>query len=119
MAEIRSYTGGCHCGTVRYEVTTDLAMVMECNCSHCSKRGLLLTFVTPDKFVLLAGGDGLRDYQFNKKMIHHLMCPNCGIEAFARGSGPDGKEMIAINVRCLDDVDPKSLSPTPFDGRSM
>ncbi len=62
----KTYTGGCHCGRVRYEVTTDLAMVMECNCSHCSKRGLLLTFVTPDKFTAVAGDDGLKDYQFNK-----------------------------------------------------
>jgi hypothetical protein len=119
MAETKSYAGGCHCGRVRYEVTTDLTMVMECNCSHCSKRGMLLTFVTPDKFTTLAGGDGLRDYQFNKRQIHHLLCPDCGIESFARGVGPDGKEMIAINVRCLDGVDMTSLAPTPFDGRSI
>ena len=64
MPETKTYTGGCHCGRVRYEVATDLATVMECNCncSHCSKRGMLLTFVTPDKFTALAGGDGLKDY---------------------------------------------------------
>ena len=119
MPETRTLTGGCHCGRVRYQVTTDLGMVMECNCSHCSKRGLLLTFVTPDKFTVMAGGDGLTDYQFNKRVIHHLMCPDCGIESFARGSAPDGNEMIAINVRCLEGVDPTSLSLTPFDGRNM
>ena len=119
MPETKTYTGGCHCGRVRYEVATDLAMVMECNCSHCSKRGLLLTFVTPDKFTAMAGDDGLNDYQFNKKMIHHLHCPTCGIESFARGAGPDGKEMVAINVRCLQGVDVKALTPTPFNGRDM
>jgi hypothetical protein len=119
MPETRTMTGGCHCGRVRYEVTTDLAVVMECNCSHCSKRGLLLTFVTPDKFRSISGDDGLTDYQFNKKVIHHLMCPDCGIESFARGTAPDGKEMVAVNVRCLDDVDLKALSPVPFDGRSI
>jgi hypothetical protein len=118
MPETKTYTGGCHCGRVRYEVATDLAVVIECNCSHCSKRGLLLTFVTPDKFKSVAGDDGLMDYQFNKKMIHHLMCPDCGIESFARGTAPNGQEMVAINVRCLDDVDLKELSPVPFDGRN-
>jgi len=67
----------------------------------------------------LAGGDGLKDYQFNKKMIHHLLCPDCGIESFARGRAPEGKEMVAINVRCLEGVDVKSLSLTPVDGRNM
>jgi hypothetical protein len=119
MPETRTYTGGCHCGRVRYDVTTDLSPVMECNCSHCSKRGMLLTFVTPDKFALKAGGDGLTDYQFNKKMIHHLLCPDCGIESFARGKKPDGTEMVAINVRCLDNVDTKSLTLTPINGRDF
>jgi len=94
-------------------------MVLECNCSHCSKRGLLLTFVTPDTFKIVAGGDGLQDYQFNKRSIHHLMCPDCGIESFARGRGPDGKEMVAVNVRCLDGVDLETLTPTPFNGRDL
>jgi hypothetical protein len=119
MAETKKYAGGCHCGRVSYQVTTDLSRVMECNCSHCSKRGMLLTFVTPDQFTMLTGDDGLRDYQFNKRLIHHLLCPDCGIESFARGQGPDGKEMIAINVRCLDGVDLTSISTTPIDGRSI
>ena len=119
MPGMRTYAGGCHCGRVRYEATSDLGMVLECNCSHCMKRGLLLTFVTPDHFRIVTGADGLEDYQFNKKTIHHLMCPDCGIESFARGRGPDGKEMVAINVRCLDDVDVKSLTLTPFNGRDL
>lgn len=58
----------------------------------------LLAFTMPDQFKLLSGGDGLVDYQFNKHVIHYLFCPRCGIESFARGRRPDGKEMIAIDV---------------------
>jgi len=119
MAEPRTYTGGCHCGQVRYEVTADLDQVLTCNCSICTKRGSLLTFVAPEKFGLRAGGEMLADYQFNKKVIHHLFCPDCGVAPFARGKGPDGKEMIAVNVRCLDDVDVAALKPMPFDGKSL
>jgi len=36
-----------------------------------------------------------------------------------RGVGQDGSEMIAINVRCLDDVDLGQLTPTPFDGKNL
>jgi hypothetical protein len=43
----------------------------------------------------------------------------CGIKSFARGSGPGGKPMAAINVRCLDGVDPGALQVKPFDGRSL
>ena len=118
MAEAQTYTGGCHCGDVRYEVKIALDPVIACNCSICSKRGHLLSFTTPDKFKLLSGGEGLVDYQFNKHVIHHLFCPKCGVQSFARGKKSDGQEHIAINVRCLDGVDVTALKITPFDGRS-
>jgi hypothetical protein len=111
--------GGCHCGTVRYEVETDLGRVMSCNCSICQKRGALLTFVPASQFTLLSGGDALTDYQFNKKIVHHLFCGTCGVGSFARGRGPDGSEMVAVNVRCLDNVDVAALTITPFDGKSL
>ena len=119
MADTKLRHGGCHCGKVRYEVETDLARVMQCNCSICSKKGLLLSFVTPDKFKLVSGQDDLHDYQFNKHVIHHLACTNCGVESFARGIAPGGKEMIALNVRCLDGVDLDALKVRKFDGASL
>ncbi len=71
---MKTHTGGCHCGKVRYEVETDLEKVLICNCSHCEKKGLLLNFVDKDKFKLLSGKDELVEYQFNKKVISHLFC---------------------------------------------
>ena len=119
MAELRKYAGACHCGEVRYEVTSDLKQVTMCNCSICSKRGLLLTFVAPEQFTLLSGEDVLSDYQFNKKHVHHLFCPACGVESFAKGTAPDGRTMYAVNVRCLDGVDLSTLTLSPFDGKSL
>ncbi len=118
MSEKKAHAGGCHCGKVRYEVTTDLKMVVSCNCSICSKRGALLTFVPADQFTLKSGEGDLADYQFNKHVIHHKFCKTCGILSFADGKGPDGKDMVAVNVRCLDDVDLGSLKITEFDGKS-
>jgi hypothetical protein len=119
MSEAKKYAGGCHCGKVRYELTAVLDRVMACNCSICSKRGSLLTFVPADKFKLLSGEDALSDYQFAKKKIHHLFCSTCGTASFARGSMPDGQPMCAVNVRCLDDVDISALPVTQFDGKSL
>lgn len=116
---METYTGGCHCGKVKYDVTTDLKPLIACNCSICSRHGLVLTFVKPEQFKLKAGDGALTEYQFNMRKIHHYFCPSCGVESFARGSGKDGGEQIAINVRCLDGVDITTLKPTPFDGKSL
>jgi len=115
-----AYKGGCHCGNVRYSVDIEaFEPVISCNCSMCQKRGSLLTFVPADRFKLEKGEDALSEYMFNHHVIHHKFCSNCGILSFAQGVGPDGKPMAAINVRCLDDIDLKSLKITEFDGRSM
>src|SRR4051794_1775689 len=119
MPETKTYGGSCHCGRVRYDVTADLSQVMECNCSHCQRKGFLLTFVPPSQFTLLSGEQDLTEYQFNKKVIQHLFCRACGVQPFARGKKQDGSPVIAINVRCLEGVDLGALQPVALDGRHL
>jgi hypothetical protein len=117
--ETKTHVGGCHCGKVRYEVETGLEKVISCNCSHCSKKGFLLTFVPAGRFRLLSGADDLAEYRFNKKAIAHLFCKTCGVQSFGRGSDQNGNEVIAVNVRCLDDVDIDALEIAKVDGKSF
>ena len=115
----KTYKGSCHCEKVAYEVEIELDSVIDCNCSICSKKAALLAFAPASQFKLLKGQDQLSDYQFNKHVIHHLFCKNCGVSSFSRGTAPDGKEMVAINARCLAGVDIKSLTVHPYDGASV
>jgi len=119
MAEHKVHDGGCHCGAVRYRVTSDLAQVIACNCSMCQKKGTLLTFVPADAFTLARGDDTLTDYTFNKHAIHHLFCAKCGVTSFARGKDRAGRDMVAVNIRCLDAIDLDTIAITKVDGRSF
>jgi hypothetical protein len=118
MADTKTFTGGCHCGKVRYEAKLALGPVIECNCSLCSKKAHLLTFISADDFKLLSGDDVLTDYQFNTHNIHHLFCSVCGIQSFCRGTGPGEQPTVSINARCLDDLDLSTLTVQHFDGKS-
>jgi hypothetical protein len=119
MTDLKTWGGGCHCGRVRYEAEMSLDGVVTCNCSICQKRGSLMAFVPQSQFRLLAGDDALTDYQFNKKVIHHLFCATCGVASFSRGEKPGGGPMVAVNVRCLDGVDAASFKPRLFDGKNL
>lgn len=120
MGDQKKYSGGCHCGRVRYEVTLDLEKpVVSCNCSICGRAGTLLAFVPATQFSLQSGEDALTDYKFNKMHISHLFCRVCGIKSFARGTAKDGTPTVAVNVRCLDGVNLDSLKITAFDGKNM
>jgi len=113
----KTYSGSCHCGNVRFEVTTDLASAGVCNCSICNRVGWAMTSVPPSQFELLAGGDAQTDYQFGKKTMHHLFCSTCGVHAFGRYEA-GGSEKVIVNLRCLEGVDVDALEVRKFDGKS-
>jgi len=119
MVETKTWSGGCHCGRVRFEVETDLAQVMSCNCSICSKCGTLFAFVTPDRFKLTSGEGAQTVYHFNKGLIDHMFCPTCGIASFSAGKAPSCRAMVAVNVRCLDDIDLSQIAYGQLDGKSL
>ena len=117
MPDSKTYTGGCHCGQVRFECTSDLSMVTACNCSICTKKGLHFTFLDPKSFQLRAGDENLKEYLFNKHAIHHQLCVDCGVDVFARGKKPDGSDVVALNVSCIDGIELSKLKMTPVDGQ--
>jgi hypothetical protein len=107
--------GGCHCGRVRFRVTADLTRVSDCNCSICTKKGILHLIVPPECFELLSGKDDLTTYEFNTRTAKHTFCKHCGIHPFyLPRSDPD---KIDVNVRCLDDIDLTAIAPKLFDGK--
>ena len=112
------YKGSCHCNRIAFEVEGELQQVMECNCSHCSRKGYLLWFVPRAKFQLTTPETDLDTYTFNKHIIQHHFCANCGCAPFGFGVGPDGAPTAAVNARCLEDIELTGLKRIPFDGRS-
>jgi hypothetical protein len=110
------HTGSCQCGAVAFEVDVDIAQPIVCTCSRCRRLGSRLAFAPRDGFRLLRGDGELSEYLFASRTIRHLFCRTCGIESFALGRMPDGTPMAAINVNCLDGVDPLGLPTTRHDG---
>ena len=108
--------GGCHCGAVRFRVSVERFEATDCNCSMCTKKGMLHLIVAPERFELLKGSDALTTYTFNTGVAQHRFCRTCGVHPFyTPRSHPD---QVDVNVRCLDDVDPTSLPRRAFDGRN-
>ena len=117
MTDVQTHTGSCHCGAVAFEVDMSLDGLIECNCSHCYRKGFVLGFVQPDAFRLKAEGPQT-EYLFNRHKIRHRFCQTCGVQTYARGTAPDGSEMVAVNVRTLTDIEPFSWTATRVDGAS-
>lgn len=116
MGEMKTYQGGCHCGVVRFQVTTDRTDLIDCNCSICYKKGFLHLIVPSEQFTLLQGANELTAYTFNTQTAKHTFCRHCGIHAFYRPrSHPHG---FSVNARCLDGNVLSTFQVVPFDGQN-
>jgi hypothetical protein len=85
--------------------------------SICTKRPAF-HLSGAEELRLRAGEDNLKEYLFNKHAIRHQSCIDCGVEVFANGTKPDGTEVVALNVSCIDGIELAKLTMTPIDGRN-
>lgn len=109
--------GGCHCGTVAFEVKVENSItVQHCNCSMCSMLGYIHLIVPANHFRLIRGEEFLTEYVFNTGTAKHLFCSRCGIKSFyVPRSNPDG---FSINLRCLDLPQGIAVTEEAFDGEN-
>jgi hypothetical protein len=115
-----SYEARCHCGAVTVQVASDLPeKAVVCTCSHCRAKGLLLAAVAGASVRVTCGEESLRTYRFNRHVIAHRFCAECGTQPFSQGNGPDGSPMAMINLRCVPEVDLEAIEKMPFDGASV
>jgi len=114
---LNKYEGGCHCGQVRFRIEVDLARIAigECNCSICTKKGILHLPVPHERLEILSGADALTTYTFNTGTARHTFCRHCGIHPFYNPR--TDPENYSVNARCLDAYDPTTMQPRRlFDG---
>jgi hypothetical protein len=110
-------SGGCHCGTVRWQARLADEIVAEaCNCSICSMTGFVHIIVPRARFRLLTGEEGLAEYRFNTGVARHFFCRVCGVKSYyVPRSNPDG---YSLNFNCMAAGQFRSVEIRPFDGRN-
>jgi large subunit ribosomal protein L3e len=124
----QTYSGGCHCGFVRYTADLDAAnlKLTKCNCSMCHKKGYVNITVQPEDFKLFSppSMDDQGDYQFGSKSVHHYFCKTCGISSMMVGSYEfEGSKVSfqSINALTLDQdqgIDLAKMKPKYFNGKT-
>jgi hypothetical protein len=129
---LKTYSGGCHCGAVRFEADLDLAAGSNrCNCSFCFKARAWFAFAKgAEHFRLLEGQDALSEYRWKppartEPFLEYAFCSHCGIRIFARAELPQlGGLFHAVQLSTLDttldDATADELAASPLsyaDGR--
>jgi hypothetical protein len=99
--ELKSYSGGCHCSSVRFKLIAPRHLVVwNCNCSICYMKKNWHFIIPQSQFTLEGSSEEyLTEYRFNTKQAKHLFCKICGVQAYyAPRSNPDG---FAVTLACV------------------
>jgi hypothetical protein len=125
---LKTYTGSCHCGAVRFEADVDLTQgTLKCNCTSCTKARSWLAVASADRFRLTAGAESQATYQWTppgrtEPTVQFHFCRTCGIRTPGRGDlEAMGGVFYAVQVLLLAEVDPDELAAAPIryvDGRN-
>ena len=102
----RPFTGGCACGAIRYETSSEPIFQNHCQCLDCQKRsgtghGSYLTF--PRRADVALSGEA-KDWRVKgdsggEKV--HSFCPTCGSPVYLTFVAMP--EMIAVHATSLDE----------------
>ena len=97
---MESYTGGCHCGAVKFSFTCDDTVeIWKCNCSVCALIDYEHLFIPHENFSLLTSADNLSTYSFGTHSAKHYFCKTCGIKSFYQPRSHP--EAYSVNLKCV------------------
>ena len=103
----KPYTGGCACGAVRYEITGEPIVMVDCQCRQCQSESGTghashVTFKAAE--VKLSGNattwDMVGDGGTRKR---RAFCPTCGSPVYM--TVPDVPDIFIVKPASLDDPD--------------
>jgi hypothetical protein len=109
-------TGGCHCGTLRYEIAEAPILTYTCHCTDCQRitgSAFSLAIIVPEGAFRLTTGEPrpVERIAASGRVNVRLLCPNCG--CWISGVGrPDASGEIVRRVRAGTLDDTSWLRPT-------
>ena len=106
----------CHCGAVRFEISSKPKSVTKCNCSICRKLGAKWAYYHPDEVKVICEPDASGIYMWNDRDIEFHHCRTCGCTTHYEGLGE--KPRRAVNARLMKTQDIEGVPVRLFDGAS-
>lgn len=113
------FSGGCHCGNLRYTLETRLALealpLRACQCAFCRLHGARSTSDPAGRVVFeLQDPALLTRYRFGLRLADFLICAKCGVYVGAL-MREGGAPFAIVNANTLDDAARLTQPAQPMD----
>jgi hypothetical protein len=97
-------TGGCLCGSVRFEVSEPLVSSGYCHCTRCQRRtgtaASVSARIVPGSLRVVSGEELIRSY-FPDEGFAKVFCTACGSALWSRH--PEDPDFISIRLGAFDE----------------
>jgi hypothetical protein len=102
----KTYTGGCACGAIRYEIADEPMVMNDCQCRDCQRRsgtghGSYLTFPQRSAVKLTGEAKHWEVAGDSGNVKSHAFCPACGTPVYLTFAAMP--ELFTIHAASLDD----------------
>lgn len=103
------HLGSCHCGSVRFEIGTDLPLgpYFRCNCSLCARKGAIMGGAPRSSLKVTHGNEFITTYSWNTHEAQHYFCSRCDIYTHHVMRGET--VTVGVNMACIEGCDVFSL----------
>lgn len=108
----------CHCGAVELAVPQAPEIVNNCNCSICSKIGVLWAYYNPAEVTRKNHRDAIETYTWGDKSIQFCRCGTCGCITHWESTNPGHTEKMGVNARMMTGLDLAQIPVRDVDGAS-
>ncbi|MFP2903872.1 GFA family protein [Pyxidicoccus sp. 3LFB2] len=115
--------GKCHCGATEFEISEAPESVTRCNCTFCSKRGVLWAYMKPEQFRLLSSRNSV-SYSSTPELFSHFHCGTCGCgthsdtPVWETMDTQPGLRKVSVNANLLEAFDLDAVPVVVVDGRN-
>jgi hypothetical protein len=96
------HSGSCLCGSVRYEIESDLKAVVHCHCQFCRKaHGAAFTtvlFMPFSRLAIVAGREFVERHHIEKLNSDRCFCRKCGTRLYNHQASSGMISLIAATL---------------------
>ena len=105
----KSYTGACHCGTVKVEMTGPLFPFVICHCKDCLRTAgytWAAAKMEDEQLAITSGADQV-DWYASSDFAKRGFCKNCHAHMFFKANG---SPVTSVSVGMFDSFDDMHIS---------